>query len=260
MSAAAEREALARRLRDAGLDWIVPQWDAPAGVRAFVTTRNGAAGVPFDVGGAHVAAGDAPIVAANRRRLQSFLPAAPVWLAQVHGTDVFEAGDAIPHSAPIADAAVTRNAATVVCVRFADCLPVLFAARDASVVGIAHAGWRGLARGVVERTLAAMRCDARDVVAWVGPGIGPTAFEVGRDVYEAFVGDDEETDAAFAPLRAGKWLADLEALARRRLAHAGVTSIGGGGMCTFSDPARYFSHRRDGPTGRMAAFLWREAR
>jgi YfiH family protein len=134
---------------------------------------------------------------------------------------------------------------------------VLFARRDGAVIGIAHAGWRGLAQGVLERTLDAMRCDAHDVVAWLGPAIGRTAFEVGADVYDAFVRDDDEACAAFAPLRAGKWHADLEALARRRLARAGVAAVAGGGMCTFRDAARYFSYRRDGATGRMAAFLWR---
>ena len=257
--AAAERDGLARRLRDAGLDWIVPQWDAPANVQAFVTTRHGGGNdTTFDVGGSNVSDHESSAIAAHRKRIETFLPAAPVWLEQVHGSDVHEIGEARPEAPPRGDAAVTRRPGIVLTVRIADCMPVLFSDRRGAVVGIAHAGWRGLAHGVLERTLAAMRCNANEVVAWLGPAIGPRAFEVGRDVYDAFVADDERASGAFLPLRAGKWLADLEALARRRLARAGVLTIAGGGMCTFSDPARYFSYRRDGSTGRMAAFLWRE--
>jgi YfiH family protein len=138
-------------------------------------------------------------------------------------------------------------------------MPVLFADRRSEAIGIAHAGWRGLASGVLERTVAAMACDPRDVVAWLGPAIGRGAFEVGADVHDAFVRRHGDDARAFAPLRPGKWLADLELLARARLARAGLTEVAGSGLCTFSDPKRFFSYRRDGAVGRMAAFLWRAA-
>ncbi|HEY7788366.1 MAG TPA: peptidoglycan editing factor PgeF [Casimicrobiaceae bacterium] len=242
-------EPLAQRFRAAGLDWIVPQWPAPACVQAFVTTRNASASV------------------------DAFLPAPPVWLEQVHGADVIIA-DAqrkpwCEHAAlvsaassrprpPRADAAVTRDANVVLAVRAADCLPVLLAERGGLVVGIAHAGWRGLAAGVLENAIAAMNCDPARIVAWFGPAIGRFAFEVGADVRDAFLGADSAAQAAFADGSQGKWFADLEALARMRLSRAGVTSTHGGGMCTMSDPARFFSFRRERATGRMAAFLWRE--
>jgi YfiH family protein len=185
------------------------------------------------------------------------MPSHPVWLAQVHGADVVTI-DAPPHSPPRADAAVTREANVVLAVRVADCMPVLLTDRVASVVAVAHAGWRGLAAGVLENTVAAMHGDPARIVAWLGPAIGPTAFEVGADVYAAFVEADAAARAAFTDKSPAKWLADLEALARMRLARAGVQTIDGGGLCTFSDPARFFSYRRDGTSGRMAAFLWRE--
>jgi len=252
-------ERLEKRFRDDGLDWIVPSWDAPSNVHAFVTTRNGGAGRQgsFDVGGADASVEHATIVAEHRRQLRAYLPARPHWLMQVHGADVVEVDDADPDAAPHADAAVARSDDTVLTVRVADCMPVLFAARDGSVIGIAHAGWRGLARGVLERTLETMRCDPRGVCAWLGPAIGATAFEVGADVYDAFVERDGGARVAFTPLRAAKWLADLEALARRRLVRAGVRAIAASGLCTYRDPARFFSHRRDGSRGRMAAFVWR---
>ena len=252
---------LADRFRAARLDWIVPDWEAPANVHGFVTTRNGDAGREgtFDVGGSEPSSEAAAVGEAHRRQIEAFLPATPRWLAQVHGSAVVTFDTGRLPQAPRADAAVTRCANVVLAVRIADCMPVLFATRDGACVGVAHAGWHGLAQGVLERTLDAMHCDARDVGAWLGPAIGPTAFEVGADVYEAFVGQDEGARAAFAPLRAGKWLADLEALARRRLARAGVRAVAGGGLCTYRDPARFFSYRRDGSRGRMAAFVWREA-
>jgi YfiH family protein len=161
--------------------------------------------------------------------------------------------------APEADAAVTRRSGVPLVVLVADCLPVLLAAEDGSVIGIAHAGWRGLAGGVVEATLAAMRCRGGRVHAWLGPCIGPQAFEVGAEVREAFASRDAAALAHFIPLRQGKWLADLPALARRRLHAAGVQHVHGGTWCTVRDDARFFSYRRDGETGRMGAFLWLEA-
>lgn len=262
--APASHESLAHRLADAGYDWIVPTWAAPSRVQAFVTTRNGGVGrgasASLDVG--HASLDDTPAdergaVVENRRRVQAFLPSAPVWLSQVHGRDVAKIGANTSPTPSRADAAVTREANVVLAVRVADCMPVLLADRDASVVAAAHAGWRGLAAGVLENTLSAMECDPARIVAWLGPAIGRGAFEVGADVRDAFVDRDPGAHRAFVAKSPGKWLCDLEALARMRLAHAGVRSVAGGGLCTHSDRARFFSYRRDGATGRMAAFVWR---
>ena len=259
---------LAERFATRGVDWIVPRWPVPSSVQAFVTTRNGGVShgprASLDLGNAS-GRGATPeataAIAENRRRVAAFLPAAPRWLEQVHGAYVrivhaSDADDALP---PRADAAVTRDADVVLAVRVADCLPVLLAAVDGSVVGVAHAGWRGLAAGVVERTIEAMEIAPSRIVAWLGPAIGKDAFEVGRDVFEAFTRDDTSARAAFARLPSGKWLADLEALARIRLVRSGVSSVHGGGHCTVSDPARFYSYRRDRVTGRMGAFIWRAA-
>lgn len=240
----------------AATDWIVPSWPVAARVRAFVTTRNGGVGT-----GAYASlnlgyGGDADAaVAENRRRVQRHLPAPPTWLRQVHGVEVRDVA-APDATAPTADAAVTRARDVPLAVMVADCLPVLLAERHGAAVGAAHAGWRGLSAGVLERTVAAMRCAPQDIVAWIGPGIGPQAFEVGKDVYDAFVARDSAAASAFAPLREGKWLADLPQLARRRLAAAGVVDVHGVGACTLRDPARFFSYRRDGTSGRMGAFIW----
>lgn len=250
-------------IRSAGHDWIVPRWRVPDAVRAFVTTRNGgvSGGVAasLDLGGASTA-GAAPeaatAIAENRRRVQAFLPSAPAWLEQVHGANVAVIGNRTATTRPRADAAVTRETNIVLAVRIADCMPVLLADRAGAVIGVAHAGWRGLAAGVIENTLAAMGCAASNVVAWLGPAIGRDAFEVGADVRDAFVHGDAEAHRAFTDAVPGKWRADLEALARLRLARAGVRSLNGGGMCTWSEPARFFSYRRDGTSGRMGAFLW----
>ncbi|MGE5087594.1 MAG: peptidoglycan editing factor PgeF [Candidatus Levyibacteriota bacterium] len=264
-----EAAALAGRLAAAGLDWIVPQWPAPAAVGAFVTTRNGGvsegACASLDAGG-HPLRGDAADVAAvleNRRRIEAWLPSAPRWLEQVHGTRVLHvaATNPPPSAGAIpADAAVTRERDVVLAVRAADCLPVLLCDRDGEVVGAAHAGWRGLAAGVLENTVAAMGCAPARVLAWLGPAIGRRAFEVGDEVRDAFVAVDPGATTAFEPgATAGKWLADLDALARRRLARAGVHDVHGGGMCTMSDPSRYFSYRRDRTRARMAALIWLDA-
>ena len=232
-----------------GTDWLVPQWRAPARVRAFVTTRNGGvsrgAYASLNLG---YAGDDRAAVDQNRHRVQQHLPAAATWLRQVHGANVVEVG-APNASTPTADAAVTRAPRVPLVVMIADCLPVFLAARSQDVVGVAHAGWRGVAAGVLENTVAAMGCPPHDIVAWIGPGIGPQAFEVGRDVYDAFVQHDAGTANAFAPLREGKWLADLPRLARQRLARAGVHDVEGGTWCTLHDPARFFSYRRDGASG-----------
>jgi YfiH family protein len=178
-----------------------------------------------------------------------------VWLKQVHGKEVADV-DGYAIAQPQADAAVTRTPGVVIAIRTADCLPVLFADRSASVVAVAHAGWRGLAAGVLEATVDAMRVDARSVDAWIGPAIGAQAFEVGRDVYDAYCAADPACAACFAPLRDGKWLADLAALARHRLAAIGVASVAGGDWCTYTDSKRFFSYRREKGAGRMALAAW----
>jgi YfiH family protein len=259
------RTPLAERFAAAGVDWIVPQWYAPANVHAFATTRNGGtstdACASLDLGSASLARvrpDAAAAIVANRRRVQAFLPAPPVWLEQMHGARVASIGAVPPATPPRADAATTRVARVVLAVRVADCMPVLFAAGDGSVVAAAHAGWRGLAAGILENTLDAMGSDPAGIVAWLGPAIGPAAFEVGADVHDAFVHADSAADSAFVDASPGKWFADLEALARMRLARAGVRSVDGGGMCTLSDASRFFSFRRDATAGRMAAFVWRD--
>ncbi len=253
---------LAQRLSAAGLDWIVPTWTASPNIGALATTRAGGVSAPpcalMNLGRA---GGDDPMaLVENRRRLAAFLPSPPVWLDQVHGTAV---ATLTPESAalpaPIADAAVTRDSGVVCAVLTADCLPVLFADRGGGAVGIAHAGWRGLAAGVLEATIAALsdlgtRPD--DVLAWLGPAIGPERFEVGADVRDAFCADDHGAEAWFTPHGPDKWHADLYHLARRRLARCGVTRVTGGGFCTFTDTARFFSYRRDRECGRMAAAVW----
>lgn len=243
------------------LELIRPEWPAPPAVCAFVTTRAGGVSVgPYACLnlGDHV--GDAAAtVAANRRIVRACLPSEPLWLRQVHGVAVarFEAS---PASLIEADASVAFQERQVCAILTADCLPVLFCDRAGTVVAAAHAGWRGLLAGVLEHTLKAMNVPPSQVLAWLGPAIGPTAFEVGGEVREAFVGRDAAAGLAFQPGRqVGKWWADLACLARMRLEFFGVGGVWGGGECTFSDAARYFSYRRDGVTGRQGAFIWREA-
>jgi YfiH family protein len=235
-----------------------PQWPAPARVRAAFTVRGGGvSAAPFASLnlGAHV--GDAPAaVAENRRRVcaQLQLPAEPLWLEQVHGAEVAELdGAAVPRPA---DAAIARRAARVCVMQVADCLPVLFAARDGCAVGAAHAGWRGLAAGVLEATVAKLDVAPGELMAWLGPAIGPAHFEVGGEVRAAFVAHDAAAAAAFTANARGRWQCDLAALARQRLAAAGVRAVFGGSCCTYADPLRFYSYRRDGPCGRMAALIW----
>ncbi len=255
---------------DAGPDsgsasWFVPDWALPAGVHALQTIRSGGASrgpwASFNLGD-HV--GDAAAdVAANRARLSSRLPASPVWLSQVHGVAVAcldelpaDMSPALPPQ--VADAAVASRPGGVCAVMTADCLPILLCDRRGQVVAAAHAGWRGLCAGVVEATVAAMAVPGREIMAWLGPAIGPAAFEVGSEVREAFVVHDAAAASCFVPGDGGRWLADLYGLARQRLQASGVVSIAGGTECTFSQPDRYFSYRRDGVTGRMASLIWRE--
>ncbi len=266
--------------------WIDADWPAPAGIRALTTLRHGP-GVsrpPFDRLNLGIRNGD-DIEAVTRNRAVLVdalaLPSAPRWLRQVHGAAVarFDADAAVeivgaPGAAidpderdvdgdvgrdePEADAAVTDARGVVLAILTADCLPVVFAARDGSGIGVAHAGWRGLAGGVLEATLAAMAVPADRLIAWLGPAAGPEAYEIGEEVREAFVGPDPGGASAFIPTRPGHWRVDLYALARRRLVAAGMapTAIHGGGHCTIGEAGRFFSHRRDGRSGRMATLAW----
>jgi hypothetical protein len=219
---------------------------------------------PFDtvnLGGHRLPSGDAAAnVLANRRALSEALalPSAPRWLRQVHGTRVLDADALIGDDEPEADAAVTRRAGVVLAVLHADCLPVLLCGDDGAVLGAAHAGWRGLAGGIVEATVAAMRVPGEGVMAWLGPAAGPEHYEVGEEVFAAFVDGDAAASTAFVPTRPGHWRVDLYALARRRLTSVGVTRVHGGGRCTIGEPDTFFSHRRDARTGRMASLIWRD--
>lgn len=239
--------------------WFVPDWPVPEGVRSLITTRHGGVsqGVYSSLNlGNHL--GDDPCaVAANRALLKSVLERDPVWLEQIHGTRVvdaarFHSGDQPPQ----ADAAFSRKTGVLCVVMTADCLPVLFCDDSGSVVAAAHAGWRGLLAGVLEETVAAMGVPGKHLMAYLGPAIGPRAFEVGDEVRSAFVSVDEGAAAAFRPSPAGKWLADIYLLARQRLAGQGIERIFGGSFCTVSEADRFFSYRRNGQTGRMASMVW----
>lgn len=241
----------------AELPIIVPEWPAPPKVRACSTTRiGGVSRPPYDRLnlGEHV--GDDPqAVASNRRRLVDALqlPGEPAWLKQVHGCGVVEAGQAGCE----ADAVVAHEPGKVCAVLTADCLPVLLCEREGRSVAALHAGWRGLADGVIEAGVAAMGLPAERLMAWLGPAIGPDAFEVGEEVREAFMQHDPAAASAFQPsVNEGRWMADLYRLARQRLNGLGVEAVYGGGLCTYSDPQRFFSYRRDGATGRMASLIW----
>lgn len=271
---------------------IEPEWPAPQGVRAAFTLRTGGVSVsPHDSlnVGAHV--GDvAAAVEENRRRVRERLglPAEPVWLQQVHGAEVanldvvalarrggaesaplspgaeaalpLDAEGALPLASGFvrADAAVTRAPGRVCVIQVADCMPVLFAARDGSAVGAAHAGWRGLAGGVLEETVRHLGVPAPQLVAWLGPTIGQSHFEVGDEVRAAFMSHDPDAASSFEANARGRWQCDLYALARRRLLALGIRDIFGGGWCTYADAERFFSYRRDGQCGRMAALVWME--
>ncbi|PTQ87654.1 peptidoglycan editing factor PgeF [Nitrosomonas ureae] len=246
-------------------DWIIPDWPAPSNVKALFTTRTGgvsrgAKGVYSSLNlGTHVNDNLANVTQ-NRTLLRHYLPAEPRWLKQVHGTIPI----AIDHATteiPEGDAVFSRKQKTVCAVMVADCLPVLLCNTAGTTVGIIHAGWRGLAGGIIEKSIHAMQIDHDQLIAWLGPAIGPDHFEVGPDVYETFVHHDAQAEQAFAVKNDGherKWLADIFLLARQRLANSGITHIYGGGICTFSDPERFFSYRRDSETGRMAALIWFE--
>ena len=222
---------------------IVPEWPAPPRVRAFVTTR---------------ALGDMRKGAAGRERLRALVPAEPLWLHQVHGTRVHDAHLAGASGALEGDSFVLRGPGPVCGIQAADCMPVLLASDGGEVVGLAHAGWRGLAAGVIEATLQAMAVAPQHVVAWLGPAIGPRVYEVGDEVRGAFLEGDAAAAAAFVATRPDHWLLDLYAIARQRLARAGITRVFGGTLCTFSDRTQFFSFRRDRTSERMAALAWLE--
>jgi purine-nucleoside/S-methyl-5'-thioadenosine phosphorylase / adenosine deaminase len=255
------------RSQRASIGLLTPEWPAPPNVRAAFTLRSGGASQPpFDTLnlGAHV--GDDPRAVAQNRRLLSDalrLPAEPVWMEHVHGVEVLELDVNVMHSAattdiPSADAALTRSAGRVCVVQVADCLPILLAVRDGSAIAAAHAGWRGLAGGVLEATVARLAVEPAGLIAWLGPGIGAPHFEVGEEVRRAFVAHDVSAAHAFVGNPRGRWQCDLVALARARLVALGVTALFGGEWCTYEDAARFFSYRRDGRCGRMAALIWRE--
>lgn len=236
--------------------WLTPDWPAPANVRACVTTRAGGVSAPpfdsFNLGD-HV--GDKPAaVAENRRRLTEALGCRPAWLSQVHGIDVVQAD---PASVATADASWSATPGVACTIMTADCLPALFCDRAGTRVGAAHAGWRGLAGGVLEATVDALGVAPAELLVWLGPSIGPQVFEVGPEVREAFLADHAEAERAFVPsANAGKYMADIYALARIRLAAKGVTAVYGGDFCTFSDTERFYSYRRSSRTGRLASLIW----
>ncbi len=240
-------------------DWLRADWPAPAGIVAGTTYRNG--GVSDGPWrslnlGEHVGDSGTAVIE-NRRRFREHcgLPGDPRWLQQVHGTTVVV--DPAAGDVPEADAAVTRADGLVCAVLTADCLPVALATRDGRAMGLAHAGWRGLAEGVLERTVAALGAAPGDVLAWLGPAISQPAFEVGDEVRDRFLALDESAAACFAQNASGRWQADLYGLARRRLAAVGVKDVHGGGRCTYGEPDEFFSYRRDGQCGRMATFIYR---
>ncbi len=238
--------------------WIVPGWPAPASIRAGSTTRHGGVSLPPYASlnlGDHV--GDLPVaVAENRRRLcqQLQLPSEPVWLQQVHGVTVVDA--ATVRAEAEADASFTTHPNKVCVVMTADCLPLLCCDRQGTVVAAAHAGWRGLLNGVIEATVLRMGVATAELLVWLGPAIGPSAFEVGDEVRDAFIAHDVAATAAFKPSPSGRWLADIYQLARQRLARMGALAVYGGDCCTYSEAERFYSYRRDGVTGRMASLIW----
>jgi polyphenol oxidase len=259
---------------------ITPDWPAAPGVRSAFTERaGGVSAAPYDSLNLGAGIGDSPeAVAENRGRVRETLglPAEPAWLQQVHGAGVVDLGPtivgpsaksegaaaggaaALGGTPPIGDASVARGTGRVCAIRVADCMPVLFAARDGSAVAAAHAGWRGLAGGVLEATVRGLGLPAAQLIAWMGPAIGPAHFEVGGEVRTAFTVTDPGAATAFVPNSRGRWQCDLYALARRRLEGIGISGIYGGGWCTFAEPERFFSYRRSGQCGRMAALIWIE--
>jgi len=245
------------------LSFITPDWPAPENIKALVTTRKGGVSLPpFDSFNLGLHVGDAPEhVLQNRWQLQQRLatPHAPQWLQQVHGCLVVESKT--NNHVPVADACFTSNVGLPCAVMTADCLPVLFCTATGDRVAAAHAGWRGLADGVLEAAVSKLQVPANELLVWLGPAIGPMQFEVGDDVRDAFLSFSAECAAAFVahPDKLNHWFADLYKLARIRLQANDIGRIYGGDFCTFSDRQRFFSYRRDGVTGRMVSLIWRSA-
>lgn len=241
------------------MDFLIPDWPAPSRVRARVTTRCGGVSVAPYASlnlGDHVD-DDPAAVAANRAELRIRLPAEPVWLKQVHGHGIVDADHA--KGVPEADGSVARTSGVICAVLTADCLPVLLCDHAGTVVAAAHAGWRGLADGVVEAAVKSMAIAHGEILAWLGPAIGPQAFEVGNEVRQIFMAQDPAAEQAFVPRSSPdseKWLADIYLLARQKLARMGVQQVFGGDLCTYTDVERFYSYRRDGSTGRMASMIW----
>lgn len=243
--------------------WLLPDWPAPARVRAAVSTRQGpgVSSGPWHRFNLGVNGGDDPAaVAANRDAVRAALQLAraPHWLQQVHGIDVADVDQAGSDARPRADASVTRRPGEALAILTADCLPVLFCIDDGSAVAAAHAGWRGLEAGVLEAAVASLHVSPERVMAWLGPCIGKASYEVGEEVRDAFVGPDSGAYEGFESTRPGHWLCDLAWLARRRLTQAGLHAIHGGGFDTRTDE-RFYSYRRDGAqSGRFASLIWLE--
>lgn len=244
------------------IDWIVPDWPSPKNVNAIFTTRKG--GVSKNINGAYASLNlaahvddDPDAVLQNRAYLRRYLPNDPCWLTQVHGSrPVWLDSDC---EILEGDAAMSRQSGVVCAVLVADCLPVLLCDLAGSVIGIVHAGWRGLVGGIIENTITEMRefSQSEQIIAWLGPAIGPKYFEVGEEVWKEFIEQDSRAASAFTPGKEeGKWHANLFDLARKRLAYSGIKQVYGGDICTFSDATRFYSYRRDGVTGRMAGLLW----
>lgn len=239
-----------------GIEVVRPDWPAPPNVHAFTSTRNSGFSLgSWDSLNLGTNCGDDPkCVEKNRQSLLRMLPSEPPWLNQVHGTEVIGWEKAKGGRAE-ADAIVSSETGQVCAVLTADCLPVTFCNQIGTRIAVAHAGWRGLASGVLENTILAMDCRPSDLMAWLGPAIGSRAFEVGSDVVDAFVNSNAENGIAFKPHR-DRWLADLYQLARLKLARAGITKISGGVYCTYEEDDRFYSYRRDGLTGRLATVIW----
>jgi polyphenol oxidase len=236
--------------------FIFPDWPAPAGVKALQTTRlGGISAAPYDTLNLGLHVGDDPVrVNRNRQMLASCMPGEPVWMEQVHGTLVANADAAACRV--VADASIARQRGSVCVVMTADCLPVLLCDEAGTVVAAVHAGWRGLCDGVIEATVREMGVAPQQMMAWLGPAIGPQAFEVGEEVRAAFMAHAADAALAFAPGAEGKYLADIVLLARQRLTALGIARIYGGTFCTYQQKERFFSYRRDGATGRMGTFIW----
>jgi len=240
-------------------NFIIPNWPAPANIKALQTTRTGGLSqIPYHSlnFGDHVG-DDALTVASNRQLLNPFVPAEPLWLKQIHSTIAVDA--TLASCLPEADAVYSKQKNVVCAVMTADCLPILLCDKTGTTVAAIHAGWRGLLNGVIESTIKSLEIAPQNILAWFGPAIGPTAFEVGRDVYDGFNHHDARSIQAFTlQNQSQKWLANIYQLARLRLESIGVRSISGGDDCTYSDKERFFSFRRDGDTGRMATLIWFE--